>query len=298
MYKAGFFPFLKKHMQNIFRYYESIVTQGESNTEMEEVLAYLRKDPFPLLPYEFTRDYQNRNVPIYRDRAACMFYVVDKDMKLYFKRSMSKEEVRNRFNALAAEQDMRSPHRYLSHEQYMIGTIIGDDVMPTCGDDFFIYSDDVVADVGTAEGNFAISIVNNVNNLVLFEYDSEWIRALEQTFKPYSNKTDIVNKMVSGRISENTTTLDDYFKDKQVDFIKTDIEGSELEALAGMQKVLKDSERLKVAISVYHKHEHTEQIRNILTNFDTSLTYGYMHPWTILREKPYLVKGVLRGVKN
>ncbi len=46
----------------------------------------------------------------------------------------------------------------------------------------------------------------------------------------------------------DSVILDDYFKDKSVDFIKMDIEGAEHYAVLGMQKLLKGSKNVKMAL--------------------------------------------------
>lgn len=295
LYRLGAFSFLKSHMKNMFDYYDALRKQESLDPELEEVLEYLKKDPFPLFPYQFSKEYSNRDVPIYRDKQAGMYYVADSDNKLYFKRGMTKAEVKNRFNALASEQDIRSPHRYLTHECHMIGTT----TPPPRGESgFIVSSDDVVADIGAAEGNFSISIINQVKKLFLFEYDTEWLRTLEQTFKPYSSKVVIIDKMVSHRSGPGIISVDDYFSKQPLHFIKADVEGAEIDVLNGARKTIEAADRLKIAFAAYHKHEHADEMKRLLPNFDINFTYGYMHPWTVLRDEPYLVKGVLRGEKN
>lgn len=52
-------------------------------------------------------------------------------------------------------------------------------------------------------------------------------------------------------IKVETVSLNEYFKDKRVDFIKMDIEGQEKQALLGADKILK-RDRPKLLISAYH----------------------------------------------
>lgn len=51
----------------------------------------------------------------------------------------------------------------------------------------------IVADIGTAEGIFALNIIHSVKKVYLFECDPEWIIPLEKTFAPWINKIEIVN---------------------------------------------------------------------------------------------------------
>lgn len=58
----------------------------------------------------------------------------------------------------------------------------------------------------------------------------------------------------NGNTEISVTSLDKILNDKQVTFIKMDIEGMELEALKGASKIIKE-QRPKMAISIYHKDE-------------------------------------------
>lgn len=46
----------------------------------------------------------------------------------------------------------------------------------------------MIADIGSAEGNFSLSNIENVKKVYLFESDKEWIEALEATFRPWRDK--------------------------------------------------------------------------------------------------------------
>lgn len=66
----------------------------------------------------------------------------------------------------------------------------------------------------------------------------------------------------------DTTTIDDYKKEQnieKIDFIKMDIEGSELPALEGAIKTLKE-DRPQLAISIYHSNEDFIKIPIFLHN--------------------------------
>jgi hypothetical protein len=60
-----------------------------------------------------------------------------------------------------------------------------------------------------------------------------------------------------GRCTEvEVDTLDNILQDLQVDkvdFIKMDIEGAEIEALAGMENTLESCQALKLAVAAYHR---------------------------------------------
>jgi hypothetical protein len=124
---------------------------------------------------------------------------------------------------------------------------------------------------------------------------------LEQTFEKYEDKITIVNKYVSDIDSENSVTLDTFFKDKKVNFIKVDIEGYEQQLLNGAKNILR-KENIKFSICTYHKPQDTEDFENFFKKFGykTYFTDGYMFcPINnIPQNTNYLRKGVLRARKG
>ncbi len=62
-----------------------------------------------------------------------------------------------------------------------------------------------------------------------------------------------------GDIVIETVRMDDVLKDQRITYVKLDIEGAELKALRGMVDII-CSQRPKLAISVYHKHEDIWEI--------------------------------------
>jgi len=150
---------------------------------------------------------------MFLDETNQLLYIFQDKKKVYFKRSWTRSDVRNNYNDLLIEQDEQSPHRYLNK-------------------DFTVQEGSVVVDIGTAEGNFALSVIDKVSMMYLFETDTEWIEALNATFAPWSNKVKIINKYVSDRNDEHSVSLNSYFKDaQQVDFLKIDVDGAELKLL-------------------------------------------------------------------
>ena len=55
---------------------------------------------------------------------------------------------------------------------------------------------EIVVDIGAADGNFGLSIIEKVSKLYLFEPQKSWHKALQATFKPWEDKVEIVSKMV------------------------------------------------------------------------------------------------------
>ena len=114
---------------------------------------------------------------------------------------------------------------------------------------------DIVADIGSAEGNFSLSIIDKVKKIYLFESDPEIIQALRVTFEPWKEKVIIVNKYVSDETDDNFITLDSFFADKEAPtFLKIDVEGAEYAVLQGAKNILSTTKQMKIAIAAYHRY--------------------------------------------
>ena len=64
-------------------------------------------------------------------------------------------------------------------------------------DNFTVQQDDVLLDVGSAEGIFALTHIEKLKHVVLFERNAQWVEALEATFAPWKEKVTIIRKYVS-----------------------------------------------------------------------------------------------------
>jgi hypothetical protein len=185
----------------------------------EQVYCFLKKHSLPFFPYDFIFKYKQNDVKIYADNDSGMKYVIYENKKMFFKAEWDNLKIKKYYTSILAEQDIESPHRYESI-------------------DFRVNTGDVVVDAGAAEGNFALSVVERAKRLYLFEADKDWIKALEKTFEPWKEKVVIINKYVSNTSGENSIRLDDYFAGDRIDFLKADVEGAELDLLAGMENML------------------------------------------------------------
>lgn len=260
---------------------------------IDEMIQFVRINPHSIVPYKFTLKYTERQVPTYYDSALEMIYIVENDKKIYFKRGATKEQVLACYNGMAFEQDDLSPHRYLTSELRMMGTLPSDAL--TSG--FTVNKGDVVVDLGVGEGNFSFSVADLVSKLYLFECDPEWVRALEATFRDYNDKVTIVSKYVSDIDDENNISLDTYFGPNSiVNFIKADIEGYERKALLGMRKLLARNTDIRAAICAYHHPADAVDFEEFFRKmgFETSFTKGYL--W--IPRPPFFRKGVLRATKK
>lgn len=67
----------------------------------------------------------------------------------------------------------------------------------------------------------------------------------------------------TGTVSIDARKLDDVLQGKKVTFIKMDIEGAELAALRGAEKIIRE-QRPRLAICVYHKPEDIWEIPSLI----------------------------------
>ena len=134
----------------------------------------------------------------------------------------------------------------------------------------------VIVDAGTCEGNFALRYIEKAKKVYLIEPDPLWMQALQRTFQPYRNKVVFCSKFVGKQDSADTITIDSLVSER-ADFIKMDIEGAELDALAGAKRTLEDS-HAKCAICSYHRWHDEKAIRKMLEGYGytTSTSQGYM----------------------
>ncbi|HRX12489.1 MAG TPA: hypothetical protein P5210_12605, partial [Draconibacterium sp.] len=193
--------------KSILKYYAGL--PEPPSDEINLVLNYLSRNPIAVFPYEFQDEYIADNIEVFDDREKGLKYVLMDGKRLYFKKRWSSKKIRNLYNLLSKEQDIRSPHRYLT-------------------DQFEFKTGETLVDVGAAEGNFALSVVEKASQIILFEADNEWIEPLNATFEPWKDKVEIVNKFVSNISDSLNTKLDDYLniENGRETFIKIDVEGA------------------------------------------------------------------------
>lgn len=266
---------------SILNYYSK--TEGPLSDELKIVVDYLRNHPITIFPYLFQHNYKAEDIEVFYDENKLLRYVLMDGKRLYFKKRWSAKRIRHSYNELKKEQDLQSPHRYLN-------------------ENFQVEMNDVVADVGVAEGNFALDVVEKAKELYLFETDKEWIEALNATFEPWREKVHIINKFVGDKASENQTTLDHYCRDYEpITFLKIDVDGAEAKLLKGCERILSQQPYLKIAICTYHKQDDEKEFTQLLTHmgFETSHSDGYMLFHTDKKIKsPFFRRGLIRAVKK
>lgn len=189
-----------------------------------------------------------------------LFTTIEGNQKnMYFPRTMNFPVIENSqvVKNLMQEQSIDSPHLYTT-------------------DNIYVDNGDVIVDAGVCEGNFSLKYINIASKLYLFECDPYWKEALWYTFKDYSNKVVLCDKFLTSRDGIKTVKLDSFIKEN-IDFLKIDIEGAELEALRGAKETLLRS-NVKCSICSYHKKDDEKNIKDIMQSYgyETSNSKGYM----------------------
>lgn len=236
--------------------------------------------------YKFVDKYDEKEVKVFHEKD--ISYVEHKlrnnsRKKIYFPTDWSYERIAKAYNLLLIEQDENSPHFYFNEK-------------------FFIPSDAIILDCGTAEGNFSIENVDKVSHIYLFEGGPDWKIPLQKTFAKYRDKVTLVEKYISNIDNEKYITLDRFLEkeglvDKKI-CIKMDIEGYEEKAIQGLRKTLESNRNITMAICAYHTQDSEKNIRNLLGEFDNyiitpSSGYMVMNNFTQKPEPPYIRRGIL-----
>lgn len=173
---------------------------------------------------------------------------------------------------------------------------------------------DICIDAGGCLGDTSLYFMNNgASKSILFEIDKELINFINKTLEHYPYDIKIINSALSNINSKlyyipkpsnigagyvlnelprnlnpdqyyevSAITLDDFCSQHEIkpDFIKMDIEGSELRALEGSKNILVNC-RPKFAICIYHKWEHRWEIPLFLKSLleDYNFYLKKSHPY-------------------
>ncbi len=275
--------FLKKNLRiRILNYFNSL-PEEEINDDHKEVLRYLENNPLSTFPYTFQNNYLPENIELFFDSENRMHYVLLDNKKLYFKKRWSEKRIKKGYSDLMREQDVNSPHRYLT-------------------DEFSSNSDDVIADIGAAEGNFSLSVVEKVKKIYLFEYDHDWIQALKATFAPWADKVEIIDKRVADFDDNKHIRFDTFYNKKQdISFLKIDVDGAEEKVLNSCNEIFASGKPLKVALCTYHKNNDEKDFTSLFQKYGFSVSFskGYMiHYWDKKMKAPYLRRGLIRAIRE
>lgn len=252
--------------------FQFVLPKNDLNT----ALAFMGRHGLTSYPSEYMLEYKNKEIDIRFDIEKQLYYCMHNGRKLYFTAAFSKDRIVKLYRSLITEQDVRSAHRYI--------------------DDYDKLTGFTLLDVGSAEGIFTLDNIDRIKHAYLFEAEPYWIDALRATFEPWRDKITIIDKYVGDKTTGNFITLDNFCEERQMDklFLKMDIEGAELSALQGAQKILKNTREMRIAVCTYHKPGDPDRFETILkeNGFETSFSEGYLF-WG-----KRLSKAVIRGVKS
>lgn len=145
--------------------------------------------------------------------------------------------------------------------------------------------DDVVVDCGTAEGLFTLKAARKCKFVYAVEPAPSWMKPLKLATQSLDNvqilpvalgakkgEAFMTDSGIDSRVSASGTgfsievsTLDDLFACRgiRITYLKADLEGFELEMLAGATETIK-TYKPKIAITTYHHRDHARQVQEIL----------------------------------
>lgn len=250
--------YLTKHVEIFLKEEKNLLIEQE---EIKKISRFLQFNLIEIFNYPFVCKYNFRKTRVFFDEVKDLNYVYTSEgYRLYFKKGMSGKQIEHLYNGLCKEQDKESPHSYFFEK-------------------INFTENTVVADIGSAEGNFSLMIIDKIKELYLFECDDNWRRALEATFEPWKDKVHIVNKYVSNEKKIDTVSLDEYFQDREAPtLLKLDVEGAEADVLDGAELLLKQRKISDLLVCTYHKHGDAEILAAKLRKWDYSISYskGYM----------------------
>jgi hypothetical protein len=267
------------------RHIDDFVFDDARKADMLRIFSFLRKNgcvTFPEIDASISAKYFARKLKIEKDSNTDLFYVLIDNKKLFYKNGMDEVSVRRSFNSVSLEQDYASPHRYLTNDRYFVGVMELNAQQFSGGDSFGVNEGDVVVDGGAAEGNFALSVIDKASKVYIVEGDAEWCEALRQTFLPYGEKVEIIQKYLSDNDDDDNVSLVNLVKQyriDKIDFLKLDVEGYEKQTLRG--SIMADAKFVnvnKMSICVYHNPEDEAEISNFVSQhgYKSYLTNGYI----------------------
>ena len=255
----------------------------DDDPDMREIVEHLESAPIDTFPYAYRYRYIANRSPASFDAEHGLHYVTHNGRRLYWHPQRNPKRIPADHASLLSEQDERSPHRYLAS-------------------DFDVGEGDIIADVGCAEANFTLDVIDRIRHAYLFETDPRWITALQATFAPWKDKVTIVQALVGRESIGDTIALDNYFADKAPPtFLKLDVEGHEAEVLQGAAGIIRSSAELRAAVCTYHRQEDLEDLTALLQGMGMEVqpSRGYM----LLHrsdefEPPYFRRGLVRARFN
>ena len=269
----------------IMRYFDN----HDKSLYLNEIKYLEKKGELDVFPYEYVKRFEDSEV--FYDKIEKLNYVLHENKKLFFPIEQSIEEIKWSYvnyieneNLLGGSYKEKNPHQYIT-------------------DKFFVDKDDVILDLGSAEALFALHHVDIAKFILIVENNPLWSKALEATFRPYTNKVKIINKNVSNFKSAESITLDEIMAEFSNEnfFVKMDLEGVEKDILQSNALTFSKYTNIKIACATYHNDEDAQIIEQILNDYGFNIEFseGYLlFLYDDMELKPpYFRKGILRASK-
>jgi FkbM family methyltransferase len=158
-----------------------------------------------------------------------------------------------------------------------------------------VQAGEVLLDVGTAEGLFPLTVVEQCRKIILVEPHPLLYRALRQTFAAFPETVQIIHSAagnqqgelyfqggsLTGHLSATgdagekvpVNKIDDLVPpDQRITYLKADIEGFELPMLQGAAETIKRN-KPKIAITTYHLENDPKAIIDFVTGLVPEYKY-------------------------
>ncbi len=159
-----------------------------------------------------------------------------------------------------------------------------------------IEKDDILLDIGTAEGLFPLTVIDKCKHIYMVEPSRIFTSCLNKTFAKFTDKITIFNVAVGnedgiisfdedsldGKVTDENILnsykteifkIDSLFKNNEkITFLKADIEGFEQEMLKGAEQTIKRN-KPKIAITTYHTQNNPEEIISLIKGFVPEYNY-------------------------
>lgn len=260
--------------------YRQIPYKEEYKSEYEYIKTHKVTGMFP---YEWVDEYVFDICKVYSEDENQNYSLILDDKneihKLFWKKNTLGRENGKYLNSLIVEQDKRSPHHYFSNN-------------------VFLTDDTILFDLGAAEGYISLKYITTIKKAYLFECDKEWCDSLRRTFLDYSDKVEIINKLVSDKNDEENTTLDYYLEKHVADrvCIKMDIEGYEKVVVQNILDRVCDYKNICFCCCTYHNKEDAKILEGLFEEHGYKVEFS--DGWMVLGEPREFRKGMIRAWKE
>jgi len=254
------FRFLKWKINLYYKLFSKKRNDFQAEIDFLNKHSQFSKNVTMVWPYPFVKSYEAKSIDVFKDSSNGLFYVLQNGRKLYYSRNYStKEAVQESYISLVVEQNPESPHLYQK-------------------EDFKVNTGDFVLDIGAAEGNFSLDIVETAGKIIIVEAEAHWIEALNATFAPWKDKVEIIHKYISDVNDNRCATLKSIVGETPIDFLKLDVEGAEMSILMSSSELLFRKQIRKLAVCTYHKKNDDQKFGKLLTEYgyDISQSPGFM----------------------